>query len=102
MLEHLESLTNTWQHYVPFAALIARAPIPENRPAMTRLIEQSIVGIIAAALSSYVTLQVNQAEIANLKEHGIESELRTTTAISASEQRVTAQIAEMRAILLKS
>lgn len=89
-----------WSHVIPFAALVAREPVPENRPAMTRIIEQSFVGVVAAALGSYVTLQVNQTEIATLKQQRVEEELRTTEAIHDSEARVTAQIAEMRAVLL--
>ena len=101
MLDGLQDMANNWAHYVPFAALVAGEPIPENRPAMTRVLEQSFVGIVAAALGSYVTLNVHQTEITTLKMQRIESDARTAQAISDSEQRVTAQITEMRAILLK-
>jgi hypothetical protein len=93
--------SNDWSHYVPFASLVVGKPVPENRPAMTRIIEQSFVGIVAAALGSYVTLQVHSKEIENLKGQRLESELRTARAVADSETRLTAQIAEVRAVLLK-
>lgn len=97
MVEYLERLMNDWHHYIPFACLITRNQVPENRPATTRLIEQSVVGIIAAAVGSYVTLEVNKTEIAHLKEQRVE----TYAAIKESEQRVTAQIMELRTQLLR-
>jgi len=101
MFDGLQDAISNWHHYVPFAALISNSgPIPENRPAMTRIIEQGFVGVVAAALGSYVTLQVNQTEINTLKVQRVEADMRTTAAIEASEARVTQQIVEMRAILL--
>lgn len=101
MFEPLESLQYDWTHYIPFAALVAGKPVPENRPATTRIIEQSFVGIVAAAVGSYVTLNVHQTEISTLKAQRLEAELRTSKAVADSEARLTAQIAEIRAVLLK-
>lgn len=112
MLEHFTALTQQiaqdWTHYIPFACIVAGKPVPENRPAMTRIVEQSFVGIVAAALGSYVTLQTQSVEIDNLKEARKATELvrladqaKTAEAIKESEARVTAQITELRGILLK-
>lgn len=100
MFDLYREISNNWAHYIPFAALMAGEPIPENRPAMTRIIEQSFVGVIAAIGGSYIMVQVQQAEIAHLKEQRIEAELRTTKSISDSEARMTQQITELRTLLL--
>lgn len=100
MFDLYREISNNWAHYIPFATLMAGEPIPENRPAMTRIIEQSFVGVIAAIGGSYIMVQVQQAEIANLKEQRIEAELRTTKSISDSEARMTQQITELRTLLL--
>lgn len=90
-------LSQDWQHYVPFAALVAQQPIPENRPAMTRILEQSFVGIVAAALGSYVMIQVQATEINSMKLQRLEDEQRITRSIDAAEMRRTAQLSELRA-----
>lgn len=101
MMEGIQDATNTWTHYVPFACMVAGKPIPENRPALTRIIEQSFVGLVAAAMGSYVTLQVNTRDISELKTARQHDNTQTAEAIKESEQRVTAQIVELRSILLK-
>lgn len=110
MLEGMNGVVKNvdWAHITPFAALVVGKPLLENRPVMTRLIEQSFVGILAAAIGSYVTLQIHQTEIDNLKQARILTEqlriadqAKTTAAIEASELRVTNQISELRQILLK-
>lgn len=93
----LERVMQDWHHYVPFACLVTKQHVPENRPATTRLIEQAVVGIVAAGIGSYVTLEVNKNEIKQLKEQRIE----TNAAIRESEARVTAQISELRSTLLR-
>ena len=100
MFDLYRELSSNWHHYVPFATLMAGEPIPENRPAMTRIMEQSFVGVIAALGGSYIMVQVQQAEIANLKEQRVEAEIRTTKSISDSEARMTQQITELRTLLL--
>ena len=94
----LSSLQNiNWAHYIPFmAALSSQGQIPENRPAVTRLLEQTFVGVVAASIGSYVTIHVQQAEIDNLKLQRQESELRTAQALS----EVSKQVAELRQVLL--
>ena len=101
MMEGVQDAANNWTHYVPFACMVASKPIPENRPALTRLVEQSFVGLVAAAMGSYVTLQVNTKEIADLKAARQLDNAIASTAIRDSEMRVTAQIVELRALLLK-
>ena len=100
MFDSFKEIADHWHHYIPFASLMAGEPIPENRPAMTRIMEQSFVGVIAAIGGSYIMVQVQQAEIAHLKEQRIEAELRTTKTISDSEARMTQQITELRTLLL--
>lgn len=89
-----------WSQIIPFAALVVGKPVPANRPAMTRIIEQSFVGVVAAAVSSIVTLNVNKAEIENLKTERIIAEQRTSKAVADSEARLTAQIQELRMVML--
>ena len=50
-------------HIVPFLALTAKHPAVrlENRPLLTRLIEQSTVGFVAAAIAIYAN-DVRQSE----------------------------------------
>jgi hypothetical protein len=100
MLDFIGS-SNDWSHYIPFASLVVGKPVPENRPAMTRIIEQSFVGVVAAAVGSYATLQVHSKEIDTLKAQRVEAEIRTAKAVADSEIRLTAQIAEVRSVLLK-
>lgn len=95
-------MTNDWHHYVPFACLITKENIPENRPALTRLIEQAVVGAVAAAISGYGTFKVMEADIKTLKEQRIEQRQESSAAIRESEARVTAQIQELRRVLLKN
>lgn len=49
----------------PFFALMAAHP-PANRPMLTRVVEQSTVAIIAAALTLYTTQQRQAEQIAAL------------------------------------
>lgn len=101
MMEGIQDAANNWAHYVPFACMVAGKPIPENRPALTRLVEQSFVGLVAAAMGSYVTLQVNTKDIAEIKTARQLDNATAAAAIRDSEQRVTAQIVELRSILIK-
>lgn len=64
---------------------------------MTKIIEQSFVGIVAAMLGSYVTINVHQAEISNIKQQRAESEQRTAQAIS----EVSRQVSELRQVMLR-
>ena len=91
-----------WSHILPFAALITGEPISENRSAMTRLVEQGFVGIVAAVVGSFATLKVHQSEIATLKSHQLEYETRTAKALTEAELRLSAQITELRAFLLQN
>ncbi len=101
MIEWYETVSQNWSHYIPFAAVLnTRNPVPENRPATTRLIEHIVIAVLAAAISSYVMLQLDHQEISDLKTSKIASEQRTTVAIQQSEARVTAQIAELRAFIM--
>lgn|SRR5512139_267080 len=97
MLEHLIT-GNSWAQYVPFASMILGTSVEENRPAMTKILEQSFVGIVAAMIGSYVTINVHQSEIDNLKQQRIESDARTSQAIS----EMSRQVSELRQVLLHS
>lgn len=94
------NFVQNWQHYIPLAALISKDDVPENRPATTRIIEQAIVGIIAAAIASYVMIQIDHQEIADLKESEHRAQATTAQTIQQSEVRVTAQIAELRSFIM--
>lgn len=52
----MDNLKDAIFHSVPFLSLMSSNP-PSNRPLLTRLSEQSIVGIVAA----FVALQVSMA-----------------------------------------
>lgn len=51
-------------HIIPFMALMAR-PMdpPPNRPMLTRIVEQSIVGVIGGGFGAYVVLAVATARV---------------------------------------
>jgi len=57
-----------WHHIIPFAALFSDQAVPENRPMVTRLMEQAIVGVVAAGMTLYADNLVTQDKIANLTE----------------------------------
>jgi len=93
---------NEWQHYIPFAALVAKQPIPENRPAATRIIEQGFVGLIASAVTLLATVQIMQNDIEALKKDADKREAIAAKAVADSEVRVTSQIQELRSIMLRA
>ena len=65
----MEKLT----HWIPFMALVSQgAPLSGNRPLLTRLTEQIIVGIVAAAFAVYTTNVRQEEQIANLNARLIE------------------------------
>ena len=102
MLDWINNLSVDWVHIMPFACVVVGKPVPENRPALTRLIEQSFVGIVAAAIGTYTTIQVMQKDIDRLKEDQIKQEATAAKAVAESEARVTSQITEIRRIMLES
>lgn len=73
-----------WYHWIPFAALMARNT-PPNRPLMTRILEQSLVGIIAAIGGAYITIQITNAvqdvQILYLREQLVATEIRLSDEI---------------------
>lgn len=86
--------------------------IPPNRPALTRITEQLLIATIAGGFSAYVTFKATlatqeqriaaQAQVITELQRTLE--LNNTTAQAAiiqSEGRMTAQIAEIRQILLR-
>lgn len=95
-----EVVSTGWYHWLPFAALATKGVAPANRPMATRLIEQTLVALIAGGSGTYVTLHVNQARQ--------EEQIKAISAIQAiqikslqdqvrdSEIRLTAQIVELR------
>lgn len=89
----------TWMiENAPFFALMAAHP-PANRPMLTRIIEQSTVAIIAAALTLYTTQQRQADQIANLtaQAHRDREEWRTEQRnISAKIDSLTMMVAELR------
>ena len=50
------------KQFVPFLTLLSEK-VPPNRPALTRLIEQSFVGILAGVASAWGTLYIQQGKI---------------------------------------
>lgn len=93
-LNSARPVLENWHHWMPFAALMARETVPQNRPMATRLVEQAFVGIIAGGGGAYgvnSSMQAVQSEqIQSLKEQ-----------IRDTESRLTAQIVELRARQLK-
>lgn len=78
----------------PFFALVSASP-PPNRPMFTRLIEQSTVGIVAAAITLYATQQTQATQITNIAAlaHRDREELR-------AEQRELARKIDALTIIL--
>lgn len=99
MFEHLNNVN--WVHILPFACVIAGQPVPENRPAMTRILEQGFVGIVASAVTLFATIKVMQNDIDTLKIDADKREVIAAKAVADSEARVTVQIQELRSILLR-
>lgn len=93
-IKQAASCAGGWHHWIPFAALMAKDAVPQNRPMATRLIEQAFVAIIAGGGSAYTVNDAVQArhdeQIKALKEQ-----------VRDSEVRLTAQIMELRARQLK-
>lgn len=100
-VQQVMSMSKGWYSWVPFAALAVKDAAPANRPMLTRLLEQMLVGVIAGGGSSFATFnamiqkqettQAAQAvQISTLKE-----QLRDT------EIRLTQQIVELRSRQLK-
>ena len=60
---------NKYAHVIPFLSLITQKPpdIP-NRPMLTRLIEQGVVGIVAAFIAIYVNDIRQEEQLKTLKE----------------------------------
>ncbi|MEQ1663190.1 MAG: hypothetical protein ABL877_10900 [Thiobacillus sp.] len=93
-LNQAKPIIENWHHWFPFAALMARDAIPQNRPMTTRLVEQVFVAVLAGGGSAYTVNDAVQArhdeQIKSLKEQ-----------VRDSETRLTAQIMELRARQLK-
>lgn len=104
-MEGLRQAAGGWHHWLPFAALMARDAVPQNRPMATRLIEQTLVAVIAGGGSAYTVndaMQVRHDEqikainaLQALQVGELKAQLRD------SEIRLTAQIVELRSRQLK-
>lgn len=70
--------------HLPFAALVTQHS-PPNRPLLTRLTEQAIVGIVAAGLGIYGNNIKQQGQIENLNER-----------VAAMRQEQSASIVALR------
>lgn len=79
----------SWYHWLPFAALMVRNA-PPNRPMVTRILEQSLVGIIAGIGGAYVTIKVTLA-VQDVQIHNLQGQIQVT------EARLTDEIKELRA-----
>lgn len=93
-LNSARPVLENWHHWLPFAALMARDSIPQNRPMATRLIEQAFVGIIAGGGGAYGVNSSMQA-VHDEQIKSLQQQVRD------SEVRLTAQIMELRARQLK-
>lgn len=101
----IKSAAQNWHHWLPFAALMARDAVPQNRPMATRLIEQTLVAVIAGGGSAYTVNDAVQARhdeqiksintVQALQINELKAQLRD------SEIRLTAQIVELRSRQLK-
>lgn len=59
-----------WHHIVPFAALMVNRSEEsvKNRPLLTRLSEQTIVGIVAAGIALWTNGKLQENEISHLSK----------------------------------
>ena len=68
-----------WQHFIPFAALLIKRPAEvNNRPMLTRIIEQGIVGLIAAGLGLWGNSLVVNEKIDELNNRQVLAVKQTT------------------------
>lgn len=78
-----------WYRKLPFAGLADKDP-PPNRPMLTRIMEQSLVGIIAGIGGAYMTIQITNA-VQDEQIKSLQQQLRNT------EVRLSEEIKELRA-----
>lgn len=104
-LNNAKPILTNWHHWVPFAALMVRESVPENRPMTTRIIEQAFVAAIAGGGSAYGvsnSLQaVHDEQIRTLRVQADTSNRELREQVRDSEIRLTAQIVELRQRQLK-
>jgi hypothetical protein len=82
-----DNIRETLYHVIPFLSLMSENP-PENRPLLTRLVEQSLVGVV----SGFLAIQVTQARQ--------EEQLRAlTTAITKQEQQAQRERDDLKATI---
>jgi hypothetical protein len=104
-IKHAVECSKGWHSWFPFAALMVRDSVPPNRPMTTRLLEQIFVAVIAGGGSAYGVSDVAFArqaeqirflsELNAMQNRALQEQLRQT------EDRLTAQIVELRARQLK-
>jgi hypothetical protein len=61
----MNDLKDTLFHIIPFLSIMSDRP-PENRPALTRLLEQALVGVASAFLAVTVTQAKQEEQIRHL------------------------------------
>jgi uncharacterized coiled-coil protein SlyX len=81
----VEEFKNAMYHIIPFLSTLSTNP-PQNRPALTRLTEQAVVG----ALAAFVALQVTSAR----QEEQINSLRRDIRAQQESAERSRVEVRE--------
>lgn len=82
-----------WTHIIPFAALLTKRPAElPNRPMVTRIIEQGIVGIIAAGLGLWGNSLVVNEKIDELSNRQVVAAKQT----SADIQDIKSMIVQMQ------
>jgi hypothetical protein len=74
-------------HNLPFFALIAE-DTPPNRPMVTRIVEQVIVGVIAAAAVLWANDKVQDNTIANVVEQQRDLRKEMATLTTRLESRI--------------
>lgn len=79
-----DQLKETAFHVIPFLGLMSENA-PENRPLLTRIIEQSFVGLISGAVSVVSVLTIHGERIDALRE--VVREERILTARERQELR---------------
>ena len=99
---------NRYAHIIPFFALMtSRPPELPNRPMVTRLIEQGVVGLVAAFIAIYVN-DIRQEEQLKFMREGIinarvevrEMEIRIMSALDREHNdRMIYETKENRRIL---
>ena len=100
-MESLRQTVTGWHHWFPFAALMVRDAVPQNRPMTTRIIEQAFVATLAGGGGTFATYSamLQRQEVTQAAQ--AEQIMSLREQVRDSEIRLTAQIVELRSRQLR-